>query len=82
MTQDNIERGHISFKSRILLENYYLPSDVLRRPYRRYHQSLSNLAPADVYFGPGARISRQREEIKRRIITQTPTAQQHPASTR
>ena len=28
MTQGKIERWHLSLKSRILLENYYLPSDL------------------------------------------------------
>lgn len=78
MTQGKIERWHLSLKSRILLENYYLRGDLERAVagfvdhynHRRYHESLDNLAPADVYFGRGARILRQREEIKRRTIEQ------------
>ena len=31
-----------------------------------HHLSLDNLIPADVYFGHGARILKQREKIKRR----------------
>jgi len=76
MTQGKIERWHLSLKSRILLENYYLPGDLERAVadfvehynHRRYHESLDNLTPADVYFGRGERISRQREEIKRKTI--------------
>jgi putative transposase len=78
MTQGKIERWHLSLKSRILLENYYLPGDldsavagfVDHYNHRRYHESLDNIAPADVYFGRAARILRRREEIKRRTIEQ------------
>src|SRR4030088_1250239 len=58
MTQGKIERWHLSLKSRILLDNYYLPGDLERAVaafvehynHRRYHESLDNLTPADVYF--------------------------------
>ena len=78
MTQGKIERWHLSLKSRILLENYFLPGDLERAVadfvdhynHRRYHESLDNLTPADVYFGRGARILEQRREIKRRTIEQ------------
>ena len=76
MTQGKIERWHLSLKSRILLENYYLPGDLERAVadfvqhynHRRYHESLDNLTPADLYFGRGDRIRKRREEIKRRTI--------------
>ena len=78
MTQGKIERWHLSLKSRILLENYYLPGDLERAVadfvehynHRRYHESLDNLTPADVYFGRGDRIRKRRGEIKRRTIEQ------------
>jgi putative transposase len=78
MTQGKIERWHLSLKSRILLENYYLPGDLERAVadfvehynHRRYHESLDNLTPADVYFGRGERTLKRREEIKRRTIEQ------------
>lgn len=62
MTQGKIERWHLSLKSRILLENYYLPGDLERAVadfvehynHRRYHESLDNLTPANVYFGKGS----------------------------
>jgi putative transposase len=38
--------------------------------HRRYHESLDNLAPADVYFGRGQNIQEMRMEIKRRTIEQ------------
>ena len=70
MTQGKIERWHLSLKSRILLENYYLPGD-LEPPSPtsssttitgRYHESLDNLTPADVYFGRGQRILNSDED--------------------
>lgn len=36
--------------------------------HRRYHESLQNLTPADVYFGRGQTILKQRERIKRKTI--------------
>jgi putative transposase len=78
MTQGKIERWHLSLKSRILLENYYLPSHlehaverfVDHYNHRRYHEALDNLTPADVYFGRGQRIIQMRQEIKQRTIQQ------------
>ena len=75
-TQGKIERWHQTLKNRILLENYFLPGDleiqiaafVERYNHRRYHESLDNLTPADVYFGRGQTILLQRERIKRRTI--------------
>ena len=37
---------------------------------RRYHESLDNLTPADVYFGRGLAILKRRETIKRKTIEQ------------
>jgi len=78
MTQGKIGRWHLSLKSRILLENYYLPGDLERAVsdfvehynHHRYHESLDNLTPADVYFRRGQRIIDMRNEIKRRAIEQ------------
>jgi putative transposase len=78
MTQGKIERWHLSLKSRILLENYYLPGDLERAVaafvehynHRRYHESLDNLTPADVYFGRDQRILHARHEIKQRTIAE------------
>ena len=58
MTQGKIERWHQTLKNRILLEHYYLPGDLSAHieafvdhyNHRRYHESLKNLTPADVYF--------------------------------
>jgi len=75
-TQGKIERWHQTLKNRILLENYYLPGDleaqieafIAHYNHRRYHESLSNLTPADVYFGRGQTILIKREKIKRQTI--------------
>ena len=75
-TQGKIERWHQTLKNRILLENYYLPGDleahvddfVEHYNHCRYHESLKNLTPADVYFGRGQTILLQRERIKRETI--------------
>lgn len=75
-TQGKIERWHQTLKNRILLENYFIPGDLERQikafidhyNYNRYHESLSNLTPADVYFGRGQQILQQRERIKLRTI--------------
>jgi transposase InsO family protein len=75
-TQGKIERWHQTLKNRILLENYYLPGDLRQQiaafvdhyNHRRYHESLQNLTPADVYFGRGQAILKQRERIKRKTI--------------
>jgi transposase InsO family protein len=75
-TQGKIERWHQTLKNRILLENYYLPGDleasigrfVDHYNHRRYHESLSNLTLADVYFGHAQTILLERERIKRNTI--------------
>jgi putative transposase len=74
--QGKIERWHQTLKNRILLENYYLPGDLEAKidafvdhyNHRRYHESLSNLTPADVYFGRAQTILLERERIKRDTI--------------
>jgi hypothetical protein len=63
-------------KNRILLENYFLPSDleaqietfVDRSNHQRYHEGLNNVTPADVYFGRDKIILQQRERIKRKTL--------------
>jgi transposase InsO family protein len=75
-TQGKIERWHQTLKNQILLENYFLPGDLEKQieefvehyNHHRYHESLNNLTPADVYFGRGQSILAKRERIKRRTI--------------
>jgi len=38
--------------------------------HERYHESLSNVTPADVYFGRDKAILREREKIKKQTIRQ------------
>ena len=75
-TQGKIERWHQTLKNRILLNNYYLPGDLERQietfveHYNqvRYHESINNLTPADVYFGRAETILTERQRIKRTTI--------------
>ena len=72
-TEGRIERGHQTLKNRILLENYFFPADLEAQieafvdhynHHQHYHESIQNLTPADVYFGRGQAILKQRERIK------------------
>ena len=73
MTQGKIERWHQTLKNRILLENYFLPGElevqiaafVADYNDRRYHESINNLTPADVYFGRAPDILAERERINK-----------------
>ena len=75
-TQGKIERWHQTLKNKILLENYFFPDDLRAKigtfvdhyNHQRYHESISNLTPADVYFGRGQAILNQRERIKRKTV--------------
>lgn len=71
-SQSKIERWHPTLKNRILLENYYLPGNLEQKisdfvahyNHLRYHESIGNLTPADVYFGRGQTILLKRERTK------------------
>ena len=75
-TKDKIERWHQTFKNRILQENYFQPSDLEVRVaalvgqcnHQRYHESLKNLTPADVYTRRGHTILLECERTKRRTM--------------
>jgi putative transposase len=72
MTQGKIERYHRSMKNIILLEHYYSPEELKARitafvdyyNNERYHESLNNVTPADVYFGRDREILERRKQIK------------------
>ena len=63
-------------KNQILLENYYMPGElkIALQPFvnyynhERYHESLNNLTPADVFYGRGPEILEQRDMIKRATL--------------
>ena len=75
-TQGKTERWHRSMKNQLLLNHYYLLSELQERLQRfvsyynheRYHESLNNLTPADVFYGRGGEILEQREIIKRNTL--------------
>jgi putative transposase len=72
LTQGKIERWHRSMKNQVLLEHHYLPAGLERHigkfveyyNHKRYHESLNNLTPADVFDGRGQQILNTREKIK------------------
>ena len=76
MTQGKIERWHRTMKDRILLEHYYLPGALEARigafithyNTRRYHESLNNLTPEDVWLGRGNDILEHRRKIKAQTL--------------
>jgi putative transposase len=77
MTQGKIERYHRSMKNQLLLEFYFLPQELEQRigewvnhyNNHRYHESLDNLTPADVFFGRKQEKLQEREKIKALTLT-------------
>lgn len=77
-TQGKIERYHRSMKSIVKLNTFYFPWEleqaiadfVAYYNTARYHESLDNLTPADVYLG------RQQEVLTQRAIVKQQTLQQ------
>ncbi len=71
-TQGKIERYHRSMKSVVKLDNYYHPEELRNAigqfveyyNHFRYHESLENVTPADVYLGRQEAILKRRKEIK------------------
>ena len=78
MTQGKIERWHRSMKNQVLLETYYLPGDLKARigefieyyNTERYHESLNNLTPEDVYTGRGQTVLNRRQRIKQKTLAE------------
>ena len=76
MTQGKIERYHRSMKNEINLQHYYMPGELELEIGRfieyynnqRYHESLNNVTPADVYFGRNHRIETKREQLKKQTL--------------
>jgi len=78
MTQGKIERFHSSMKNVVLLQNYYSPAELEKSLAQfienynkdRYHESLDNLTPADIYFGIQEEVMTRRDEIKQKTMQQ------------
>jgi putative transposase len=87
-TQGKIERWHQTLKNRILLENYFLPGDLERQieafvehyNHHRYHESLGNLTPADVYFARDHAVIERRKRIKEMTIRNRRLHHHHQAA--
>jgi len=75
-TQGKIERYHRSMKNVVKLNHYFHPNQLIEAieqwveyyNNRRYHESLNNLTPADMYFGRGGKILAARKQIKRNTL--------------
>jgi putative transposase len=72
-TQGKIERYHRTMKNVVKLEHYYFPWEleaalrdfVQHYNNERYHESLDNVTPADVYFGRRHAVLSERAKVKR-----------------
>ncbi len=77
-TQGKIERYHRSMKNVVKLEHYYYPWEleqaiskwVEHYNHERYHESLDNVTPADVYEGRRNDILDQRTVVQISTLTQ------------
>jgi putative transposase len=77
-TQGKIERYHRTMKNVVKLEHYYFPWEleaalrdfVAYYNNERYHESLDNVTPADVYFGRQSAVLSERAKIKRLTMQQ------------
>jgi transposase InsO family protein len=71
-TQGKIERYHRTMKNIVKLNHYYCQDELIyavdvfvnNYNHKRYHESLDNVTPADVYWGKKDQILRRREKIK------------------
>lgn len=75
-TQGKIERYHRTMKNIIRLEHYYSPEELEAKISEfveyynnlRYHESLKNVTPADMYFGRDQQILERRRRIKQQTL--------------
>jgi transposase InsO family protein len=71
-TQGKIERYHRTMKNVVKLNHFYHPEELIEAlkkfvenyNNKRYHESLENLTPANVYFGRSEQILEKRRQIK------------------
>ena len=81
-TQGKIERWHHTLKNRILLENYFLPSDLEKQSaafvehynHQRYHESLKTLTPSRCLLWARAVNTRQKRTDQTKDHRETPFA--------
>ncbi len=79
MTQGKIERYHRSMKNIVNTQNYFLPgqleteiaSFVAYYNHQRYHESLDNLTPADIYFGRAKEVLTRYTKVTCRFMLPT-----------
>lgn len=77
-TQGKIERYHRSMKSIVKLNTFFFPWEleqamadfVVYYNTQRYHESLDNLTPQDVYLGRTQEVLSQRQQIKQQTLQQ------------
>jgi transposase InsO family protein len=75
-TQGKIERYHRSMKSIVKLNTFFFPWEleqaiadfVAYYNHERYHESLDNVTPADMFFGRQEEVLTQREIIKQQTL--------------
>ncbi len=76
MTQGKIERYHRSMKNVVKLQNYHFPWELEQEigrfveyyNHHRYHESLNNVTPADVYFNRHREILSKRDKTKQKTL--------------
>lgn len=76
MTQGKIERYHRSLKNIVKLQHYYSPTELKEAiadfvdyyNNQRYHESLDNMTPADVFYGKEKEVKTKREKIKQETM--------------
>ena len=74
-------------KNVVKLDNYYSPWELERAigrfvehyNHRRYHESLENVTPADVFHGRRREILARREKIKKRTMARRRRENLHAA---
>ena len=63
-------------KNVVKLDNYYSPGQLESKMkqfvqyynYERYHESINNSTPSEVYYGTGERKLRRRKRIKQQTL--------------
>ena len=63
-------------KNVVKLENYYSPEELKAAIAKfvnyynqvRYHESLNNMTPVEVYYGRAEEVKTRREKIKKRTL--------------